>query len=188
MHIDFIVPTKNALFDWSSFIDSQPFAKDLSVYPLLGIGWGDWSFYIDLDEWENLSVGIAANALLNPFTRTLIHITGYDELPSVKKNEKITISPNQYLHLCELMCQSFALNTEQQIDLLPNLGYTSNDNFYSAKGSYHALHTCNYWINKLLKKIGVRTSLWSPLDRGIFYQLDKMKKQAPTPPISLESI
>jgi len=176
MHVDFILPTQNHLFDWSQLIDSQPFAKEIREYPFLGLGWGDWGFYVELDEWENLSPKLAAKTLLNPKTPTLMHIIGYEELPYDKLEvAKIVISYTQYLKLCEFIQTGFALDENQQIDHLPKLGYTEHDNFYKGHGSYHAFHTCNYWVNKGLKKIGVRTPLWSPLDKGIFYQLEKIK-------------
>jgi len=176
MHVDFILPTQNHLFDWNQLIDSQPFAKKINAYPFLGLGWGDWGFYVELDEWENLSPKLAAKTLLNPKTPTLMHITGYDKLPYEKLEvAKIVISNTQYLKLCDFIQTGFALDENQEIDHLPGLGYTEHDNFYKGQGSYHAFHTCNYWVNKGLKKIGVRTPLWSPLDKGIFYQLEKVK-------------
>lgn len=188
MHVDFILPTQNHLFDWTKIADSKPFDKDLSEYPYLGIGWGDWGFYIELDEWKNLTAKLALKTLLNPTTTTLMHITGYNQLPDDSlKVEKIALSYSQYVHLCGYIYKYFKLDSNQEIMLLPELGYTPNDNFYKAIGSYHALHTCNYWVNKGLKKIGVRTALWSPLDRGIFYQLGKIK-MLPTNSPSIVSI
>ncbi|MEM6321656.1 MAG: TIGR02117 family protein [Bacteroidota bacterium] len=176
MHVDFVVPTQHSLFDWSQFTDSTPYEKALSNYPYLGIGWGDWGFYVELDAWENLSAKLALKTLLNPTTPTLMHLTGYDQLPSdTLKVQKISLSKSQYLRLCSFILAYFVMDDQQQPVLLPELGYTPNDNFYQAKGNYHALHTCNYWINKGLKKTGVRTALWSPLDKGIFYQLQKLK-------------
>jgi len=49
MHTDFIVPTQHNLFDWTTLIDSQPYEKDLSQHPHLGIDWGDWNFHVELD-------------------------------------------------------------------------------------------------------------------------------------------
>lgn len=176
MHTDFVLPTQTHLFDWAKIIDSQPFEKEIKEYPFLGLGWGDWGFYIDLDLWENLTPKLAAKTLLNPKTPTLMHITGYLELPYEKlRVEKVSLSNEQYLKLCDFIFSGFALKADNSIDFLPDLGYTAHDNFYRGEGSYHALHTCNYWVNKGLKKIGVRTALWSPLDRGIFHQLDKIK-------------
>jgi len=177
MHTDFIVPTQNKLFNWGHLIDSQPYEKELKQYPYLGIGWGDWNFYIELDAWENLTPKLAARALLNPRTKTLMHITAYDELPAKERRvEKVSITNEQYLALCKFIQTGFDFNAQQEVQLLPNLGYAPHDNFYKATGSYHYFHTCNYWVNKGLKKIGVRTPLWSPIDRGMFYQLGKVQQ------------
>lgn len=175
MHIDFIVPTQHPLFDWTKIIDSAPYAKPLDQYPYLGIGWGDPGFYLELEAWDKLSLKIAAKAMLIP-TPTIMHVTGYETIPSdTLRVEKITIPPSSFVHLNSFIYNSFALETKQEIDLIPGVGYTPNDNFYQAKGVYHAFHTCNYWVNKGLKKIGVRTALWSPFDKGVFYQLEKVK-------------
>lgn len=175
MHIDFIVPTQHSLFDWTKIIDGTPYAKPLDQYSYLGIGWGDPGFYLELEAWDKLSLKIAAKAMLIP-TPTIMHVTGYETIPSdTLRVEKITISPSSFVHLNSFIYNSFALEKNHDIDLIPGVGYTPNDNFYQAKGVYHAFHTCNYWVNKGLKKIGVRTALWSPFDKGILYQLEKVK-------------
>ena len=177
VHVDYILPAKNHIMDWAKVINSQPFPRNLGEYPHLGIGWGDPGFYLEIETWGHLTAKIAARAMLYP-TPTIMHVTGYDQLPhETLKIEKISISQNQYLELCGYIYKAFALKSDQEVDLIPNVGYTEHDNFYKANGYYHAFHTCNYWVNKGLKKIGVRTSLWSPWDRGIFIQLDKLKKE-----------
>ncbi len=188
MHIDFIVPTQNHLFDWSTITDSTPFAKSLRDYPFLGFGWGDPGFFLELEAWDKLTFKIASRALLIP-TPTIMHIIGLEALPKVpeekSKVEKVTINPSQYLGLCSFIYKAFDLDKKHKTKLIPDVGYTEHDNFYHAKGRYHAFHTCNYWVNKGLKKIGVRTALWSPLDRGIFYQLKKIaspQKRSSDPP------
>lgn len=175
MHTDFILPTNHPLFEWKQVLESRPYAKNLSDYPYLGIGCGDRAFYLELISWAELTPRIAAEAMLLPTTR-IMHITGYETLP--EKNlqvKRIRISEHQYQQLCAFILQSFAKEKTGNVQLIPNKGYTIHDNFYQGTGIYHAFNTCNYWVNQGLKKIGVRTSLWSPLDRGIFYQLRFVK-------------
>lgn len=175
MHVDFIVPTQHKLFDWTKIIDHAPYEKLLAEYPYLGIGWGDPGFYLELETWDKLSLKIAAKALLLP-TSTIMHVTGYETLPTeTLRVERISLSPNSFVQLSSFIYSAFNLTEKQQLDLIPGVGYSTHDNFYKAKGVYHAFHTCNYWVNKGLKRIGVRTALWSPLERGIFYQLDRIK-------------
>lgn len=174
MHIDFIVPTRNKLRDWTQIIDSQGFKKKLLDYPYLGIGWGAPEFYLELESWDNLPFDIAFRALAIP-SSTIMHVIGYDELPVEElKVKKISISSNQYIDLCRFISSSFKRNEQNDLLLIPDVGYTENDNFYHAHGVYHLFHTCNYWINKGLKQIGVYAPIWSPLDKGILYQLDRL--------------
>ena len=138
MHTDFIVPTQNGLFDWTTLVDSAPYEKALKEYPYLGIGWGDWGFYVELDAWENLTAKLAAKTLLNPKTKTLMHITAYDFLPTEERRvAKVSISNQQYATLCEFIKTGFDFDGQQKIQLLPGLGYAPNDNFYRGTGSYH---------------------------------------------------
>jgi len=164
---------KSAEFDWTQMLDSAPYAKPLSQYRYLAVGCGDRGFYLELETWAELSWRIAAKALLVP-TQMIMHVIGYDALPKDQKVREVTLTSNQYTNLCKFIYESFALDKEQGVQLIPDVGYTENDNFYQAIGVYHAFHTCNYWVNKGLKKIGVRTSFWSPMDRGVFYQIEKI--------------
>ena len=178
MHIDILLPTRTKSIDWTDYIDSTGFAKPLDHYPFLSLGWGDYGFYLDLESWDKLSAEIALKAFLKPNTPTLMHVSGYQHIPfNDLKITKLTLSKQEYLALCSYIFSYFKTDATGQLKLLPGKGYTENDSFYEAKGSYHALHTCNYWVNKALKKIGVRTALWSPLERGVFYHLEKIVKQ-----------
>ncbi len=174
VHTDFIIPAVNHLFDWSKIIDSSIYETPLKEGQYIGVGWGDKGFYLDTPTWAELSPYVALKAMCVP-SRTLMHITSYDKLPDDSKMfAQLYLSDAQFLKLCEYMTRHFAIK-DGAVRLIPDVGYTPNDNFYHAVGKYHAFNTCNFWVNHGLLIIGVRTALWSPLDRGIFYQLKKMK-------------
>ena len=48
--------------------------------------------------------------------------------------------------------------------------YGNSDAFYDATGSYSLFHTCNSWTNNALKAAGMKASVWTPFDKGIFHQ------------------
>ncbi len=176
MHVDFVVPTQNALYDWSQIIGNSSYLKDLKNYTYLGLGWGDRDFFLKVDSWDSVPKKVGARALLLP-TPSLMHVTGYDELPANKTVKKVSISKSQYLNLCNFIQNRFALNTDQQAELVLKVDHAKDDNYYEAHGAYHCFYTCNNWVNTGLKKIGVRTSLWSPMAKGILNQVDKIKKE-----------
>lgn len=176
MHTDFVLPAKNELFDWTQVIDNQYFKLNLNSSTYLGIGWGDRAIYLDLAEWSEITFKMGFKTLIFP-TPSILHITAYESVPAVDNLivKKTTISNQQYLQLCQFIMAYFKLDKAQNIQLIEGVGYTKNDNFYHANGKYHAFYTCNTWINRGLKVIGVRTPLWTPLDKGIFYQFDKIE-------------
>ena len=173
IHTDFVVPTANAHFDWRGIIDPADYEIDLNDGSFLGIGWGDKGFYLDIPTWNDLTFSVAAKALLMP-SKSLMHIIAYTDVPIKKKCVELHLSAEEYLILCAYITQFFKLNAENEVVHLPDVGYTPNDQFYESNASYHALNTCNYWINKGLIKTGVRTSVWAPMDWGIFYQLQRI--------------
>ena len=87
-----------------------------------------------------------------------------------RKIKKTRISEARYLELCQFIFATFAQDKNQNIDFIKALGTPPKQFFYVSEEKYHAFNTCNLWVNRGLSQIGVRTALWSPLDKGIFYQ------------------
>ncbi|MEL6636626.1 MAG: TIGR02117 family protein [Bacteroidota bacterium] len=173
IHADFILPTINHLYDWSKIITSGDYQTPLSQQSFLGIGWGDRGFYLDIPTWGDLTPKIVCKALCIP-SPTVVHVISYAQPPnSFKYFRKLILSEAQYLALCEYIQSYFRTDEGAQVQLVPDVGYTPDDNFYLAERPYHVFHTCNYWVNRGLKRIGIRTSLWSPSPHGIFLHLKK---------------
>lgn len=173
MHASFILPAKNAAFDWTPIIRPDLFEIKGSSETFLGFGWGDRAIYLDIVEWNELTVGLAFRTLFLP-TTPLMHIEAYQQLPTTNILQT-RVSKEQYINLCKFIHQTFALDQANQVKLIPGRGYTNNDQFYEAVGKYHAFNTCNTWAYRALKQIGVRTASWTSIDRAIFYQFKKIK-------------
>ncbi len=177
-HIDIILPVKNHLLDWRDFLPAKDYETRLAADHHIGIGWGDKGFYLDIETWGDLSAKIAMKAFLVP-SKTLMHITEHQQLPikDAKTYADFHISEQQYLDLCSYIKSYFQTDEQGAVKHIPGVGYSPHDNFYHAHGSYHAYNTCNYWVNRGLKKIGVRTAVFAPFDPGIFSQLKKTKNE-----------
>lgn len=174
-HTEFILPAKHTSYDWTKILKPEFYNINSEQPFYFGIGWGDKAIYLDLKEWRDLTFKQGFQSLMLP-SSSIMHIRSYEKIPNKKYQvEKISISPNQYTRLCHFVFATFALDEKQEVQRIENAGYTDHDNFYHAVGHYHALQTCNFWVNKGLKKIGVRTTLWTPIDKGLFYQLKKVK-------------
>lgn len=174
VHTDFIVPAVNDVTDWRTMIDDSQYATPFSSATWLGLGWGDRGFYLDIEEWANLTPKIAMKAMLVP-SPTLMHVESHVTIPTDRKRiEKISITADQYATLCDFIKGQFEFHNDAVVHI-PDVGYTPNDHFYHARGKYHAFNTCNYWVSKGLKRIGVRTSLFTHWDKGMFIQIKRAK-------------
>lgn len=173
MHASFILPAKHPVFDWTQLILPELFEVKGSTDTFLEIGWGDRAIYLDIVEWSELTIGLGFRTLFLP-TPSLMHISAYRDLPT-SNILHTRVSDTQYLKLCEFIQQTFALDQAEQLRLIPDRGYTPNDQFYEAVGKYHAFNTCNTWANRGLKRAGVRTASWTSIDRAIFYQFRKIR-------------
>lgn len=140
--------------------------QNLSTYT--AFGWGDKGFYIEIPTWDDLTFGVAFNAMFLT-SETAMHVTPYQRVASHWK--KVMLSNEQLSNLQNYIYDSFQLKNEV-FDKIDFEGYTPTDAFYEAKGSYHLFKTCNVWTNRALKVADVKTGLWSPMDWGILRHLE----------------
>lgn len=105
-------------------------------------------------------------------SETAMHVQYLENTPVLSPDckEKF-ISSENYKALVEYIRTSFSINSDNQVDLIPERGYWSNDNFYEANGSYHLFNTCNAWTNGALKVAGVKTALLALFQDGIMRHL-----------------
>ncbi|WP_143961465.1 TIGR02117 family protein [Litoribacter populi] len=169
LHADFVLPTTHSAHDWKEVLDGKHFG-DFET-PYLSIGWGEKNFYLNTPTMSDLTAPTLVKALFIPSTSAM-HVDYMYGKPRVGDNaSSILVSEQMYLELVDYILETFELKEGKAI-LIDHKGYHDYDQFYRAKGKYHALWTCNNWTNRGLKKIGLRNSLWTPMDWGVFYYLE----------------
>ncbi|WP_127844809.1 DUF2459 domain-containing protein [Psychroflexus aestuariivivens] len=158
IHLDIVIPKEN--------IDSS-LLKNLvhkSQDEYFAFGWGDENFYLNTPSWSDLSFKTAFNATFLK-TSTLVHVTRY----KIENKDwvEIKITESELNKLCAYILKAFALNSKGEKVLIENIGYTTTDDFYKAKGSYSLFKTSNSWVNTGFKKSGLKSCLWTPFDFGL---------------------
>ncbi|MBT0811706.1 TIGR02117 family protein [Litoribacter ruber] len=170
LHADFVLPTTHHLHDWKEVLEGKHFGQHETPY--LSIGWGEKNFYLNTPTMADLTATTLLNALFVPSTSAM-HVDYMYGKPREGENaRRISISEDMYLELVDYILDSFELENGRAV-LIDHEGYYDYDQFYRAKGKYHALWTCNNWTNRGLKKIGIKNSLWTPMDWGVFYYLEE---------------
>ncbi|MFK7804272.1 MAG: DUF2459 domain-containing protein [Anaerolineae bacterium] len=176
VHTDIAVPTVTAQKDWTIFLDPATFQPPVpagTIPTYIAFGWGDKTLYEDVPNWSDLTLPIAAKAMLIP-SESAMHISYFIDKPKATVNSiPIKISVAQYQILVNAFVESFELvdGTPQSLNccFYPHL----RDQFYASNRNYHALFTCNMWTNKVLKSAGIPTARWAPQER---YIMDPLKE------------
>lgn len=168
VHTDIVVPTKNAIFDWSEEMKYQNTDIADSSFQYLAIGWGDKGFYLETPTWAELKFSTAFKAAFGLST-TALHTTYYQDMDENEACKKIMISKSQYQRLIDFVMGSLDKDIQNHaIYIETDANYSKTDAFYEANGSYSMLHTCNTWANEVLLSCGQKACWWTPTDTGIF--------------------
>ncbi len=172
VHMDIVLPYSDSLANWNKFLkfDDQisPFVQ------FIGIGWGDKDFYINTPTWGDLTFSTAfAAAFLKG--QSAMHVSPYLSVSENERVVKVYLTKEQYITLTRYIRESFKKNPDNEFAEIKGVSYAHNDKFYLAHKSYHLFYTCNSWVNQGLKKTGIRTSLWTPFDKAILFQIKQSK-------------
>ena len=164
IHLDIIIPKE---------ILPKNLQQELEIsesVDFISFGWGDREFYLETPTWNDLKLRTAVKAIfLN--SETAIHLTVYQ-----KKYDhwiKVRLCEIQLELLVNYLNNSFKKDEENRLIEIKDAGYTQNDKFYEATGNFNGVQTCNNWVNKGLKEAKIKTSIWSPFDYGVLYQIKK---------------
>ena len=162
IHIDIVVPR--------TFFEGDDW-KGMMVpagIQYVAVGWGDKGFYLETPSWDDLKWSTAVRALFWR-SETAMHLTYYRRRSADWK--EVRLCPEQILALEDFISASFRKTPDGQMDEIPDSGYTSQDVFFEAQGSYSIFRTCNNWANQALKTAQVKTAVWAPFDWGVLRQL-----------------
>lgn len=169
VHLDVIIPAESL---------EREFAKQLKLprgTKFVAFGWGDKNFYIKTPQWKDLTVPNAFTALFLK-SATAMHVTAYKQTSPAWRKTKIC--PAQLNRLVAYISKSFTKDYEGQIYRIDIKGYTINDSFFTARGSFSLFKTCNVWVNQALKTAAIETSIWSPFDFGVLHHLPEARLPA----------
>jgi len=172
VHTDLVVPIKSDEMDWSKIIKFENTLSKDTMMKYIAFGWGDKGFYLETPNWSDLKASVAFKAMFY-LGKSAMHVTFYKEMNEGETCIKIKISKLEYVRLINYLVESFQRNANGDVLHIKGHSYGDNDAFYEAKGVYGLFNTCNTWANNGLKYCGQKACLWTPIDKGIFYQYRK---------------
>lgn len=168
VHTDIVVPTRTERFDWTTVVPpgDTSWGKE-DTY--LAIGLGSRDFYLNVQDWGDLTFCIALKAMCGA-GETALH-TVYEGEPVVSDEcRRLSLSFDQYDALVRYILSSGKRNERGTFVSIDHAGYGASDAFYEGSGHYSLFFTCNTWVNSALKSCGQKCCLWTPLVQPIFWK------------------
>jgi len=153
MHSDIVFNIQD--LNMSHFLDFQ---KKKRGY--LAFGWGDEETYLNTPNIADIKISTSLKALFIN-TPSLMHVSYVSNIHRYQNVKTIKLSNKQQTHLKASILKSF--NFEEKT----YKGYGREDFFYTAKGNYNLINTCNTWTGDNLRESNVSMSYWTPFSFSV---------------------
>jgi uncharacterized protein (TIGR02117 family) len=169
IHTDIAVPIEAVTAGGFDFLRDAGLPLDNPNARWVLFGWGGKAFYVATPELTDIRLG----PLLKSFTldSSVMHVEivgALDEsLPAISG---FSVSGPGLQDMLAFVRSSFAEKDGTPI-LLAGTGYTLNDTFFEAVGSFNAFVGCNTWTARALRQAGLRTGWWNPLPQTLAWSL-----------------
>lgn len=128
-----------------------PECAEFISYTWVDVGCGDREFYQSPDN----NPLVVVKALAAP-TPSVMRIEGYAKHPLTYLSgcplAKIALSRQQFDKLCAVFHDTYKRDRDGKIE---EASGSYQYRFYSARGSYHIMNTCNTWVARAFRKAGL---------------------------------
>lgn len=170
VHTAIAVPLRSKDMDWTRVFPPSDLEDSWQPYTHVAISWGERAVFLDTPTWGDLS----------PMTVIRVASIGGDALYHVEHWVRPAPSPDfrplrisraQYRKLVRALLRDLP---ERRADRSVYRGYTPQDVFYDARGTYTVYRTCNEWTGESLRMAGIATGAWTPFAGSVM-------KWAPVP-------
>jgi uncharacterized protein (TIGR02117 family) len=170
IHSDLVLPVGMGSTgrNWHQIFPPSDFRHDVSDDEFVAIGWGNREFFVDTPTWQEFRLATALRGLFTP-SESILHVE-YVPVPMAETYHPIRISSREYQRLCDFIDETIAKEGDTAVTATTKT-HGASDRFYRSRGSYHLFNTCNQWTGRGLKRAGVRTGLWTPLQQQVRYWL-----------------
>lgn len=158
VHTTIAMPLRNADMDWTRIFPPSDTANPWRPYTHVAIGWGERAVFLNTPTWGDLSP-LTVLRVASMGGDALYHVEHWVRPAPSPDFRTIRISRAQYRKLVRALLRDLPERTATRAVYA---GYTDQDVFYDARGTYTTYKTCNEWTGQTLRMAGVRTGAWTP--------------------------
>ena len=160
VHTGVVLPVVAGGIDWRRRVLASDLTDPRAAGSWLAFGWGDRDFYLNTPRWQDVRPATVASALIGS-GNTLVHVDHLDAFAPDENWRPLRLRREEYARLAAFVAATFADNAQVV------RGYGARDIFYTARGHYSALRTCNVWTGEALRTAGVRTGVWTVFESDV---------------------
>jgi uncharacterized protein (TIGR02117 family) len=171
VHTWIMVPTVRPEMDWRPWVPAAHIADPRYAGNYLAFGYGNRDFYLNTPTWWDLRPRTALAAAFGGGP-ALVHAEYEHDPRRDEWHRPLTISSEEYRRLAAFIRASFVRDADGRTRPVLGRGYGRADIFYEAGGRYDMFRTCNEWTGEALRSAGIRTGIWTPLERSIMWRLE----------------
>lgn len=173
-HADVLIPIQPMDPAWDYLLAPSNFSLPRQQIKMLSFGWGSREFYLNMREWNQLSLNLSLKAVA--FDDSVMHVTAYRSNGVRADHYMVTphkINQDGYQKLLAFIHKSHRLGHAGNAIHIPDKGYGVDDTFFVANGQYNPIQTCNQWTGEAFRQAGVAVPLWTPFSHGLkFWKRD----------------
>ena len=131
------------------------------AYRFLEFGWGEDEFYRATPTLASIDPWLAMRALFWPWTRSVVHVVGFDEEPQTyfSRADRISIdaSTEGFTRLVARLDARFRKDADGEVRDTGR-GLYGPSLFYPATGQFSIISNCNRWVGDLAAAAGLPAS------------------------------
>jgi uncharacterized protein (TIGR02117 family) len=169
IHTDIAVPVEAVTAGGFDFLRDAGLPLDNPNARWVLFGWGGRAFYVATPQMTDIRMG----PLLKSFTidDSVMHVEIVGALnESLPGIAGLSVSEHGFQDMLAFIRSSFAEKDGAPVRL-EGTGYTPDDTFFEAVGSFNAVIGCNTWTARALRQAGLRTGWWNPLPQTLAWSL-----------------
>ena len=136
------------------------------------LGWGSQTAYTSLLALTDMTIEIAAKALL--FDRSVMHLLPYGGEMQGPGVYRLELGPDQLHKLVEFIDATFSVDADGRGELLPGITQGYGDVFYRARPRFSLFYGCNAWTGEALRHAGVPVGVWTPFAQSIEWNMERL--------------
>ncbi|WP_337925479.1 DUF2459 domain-containing protein [Croceicoccus gelatinilyticus] len=178
VHTSIAVPLRSEDMDWTRVFPPSETANPFRPYTHVAISWGERAVFLDTPTWGDLSP-LTVLRVMSVGGDALYHVEHWVRPAPSPDFRTIRITHRQYRALVRALLRNLP---ERTADRAVYAGYTDQDVFYDARGTYTVYKTCNEWTGETLRMAGIETGAWTPFAGSVMKWVPPYR-QPGSPPI-----